>query len=49
MLAGTMALTMYCIGFFGKLFSEELENVDIIFVNIYTWQQLLKITGQDSY
>ena len=29
MLAGTMALTMYCIGFFGKLFSEELENVDM--------------------
>ena len=29
MLAGVMALTMYCIGFFGKLFSEELENVNM--------------------
>ncbi len=33
MLAGTMALTMYCIGFFGKLFSEELENVDMKLVD----------------
>ena len=29
MLAGVMALTMYCIGFFGKLFSDELENVNM--------------------
>ena len=29
MLAGVMALTMYCIGLFGKLFSEELENVNM--------------------
>ena len=28
-----MALTMYCIGFFGKLFSEELENVDMKLVD----------------
>ena len=33
MLAGTMALTMYCIGFFGKLISEELENVDMKLVD----------------
>jgi phosphonate transport system permease protein len=29
MLAGVMALTMYCIGFFGKLFTEQLESVNM--------------------
>ena len=29
MLAGVSALTMFCIGFAGKLFSDEIEAVDI--------------------
>ncbi|UVC09485.1 phosphonate ABC transporter, permease protein PhnE [Rhizobium sp. TH2] len=29
MLAGTLALTVFCIGFAGKLFSDELEAVDM--------------------
>jgi phosphonate transport system permease protein len=29
MLAGVMALTMFCIGFAGKLFAEEIEAVDM--------------------
>jgi phosphonate transport system permease protein len=33
MFAGTIALTMYCIGFFGKLFSEEIENIDMRLVD----------------
>lgn len=29
MLAGTLALTVFCIGFAGKLFSDELEAIDM--------------------
>ena len=29
MLAGTLALTLFCIGFAGKLFSDELEAIDM--------------------
>jgi phosphonate transport system permease protein len=29
MLAGVLALTMFCIGFAGKLFSDELEAIDM--------------------
>ncbi|HEX9702230.1 MAG TPA: phosphonate ABC transporter, permease protein PhnE [Rhodospirillales bacterium] len=29
MLAGVLALTMFCIGFAGKLFSEEIEAIDM--------------------
>jgi len=29
MLSGVMALTMFCIGFAGKLFSEEIEAIDM--------------------
>ncbi len=29
MLAGVLALTMFCIGFAGKLFSEEVEGIDM--------------------
>lgn len=29
MMAGVMALTMFCIGFAGKLFAEEIESIDM--------------------
>jgi phosphonate transport system permease protein len=29
MLAGTLALTVFCVGFAGKLFSDELEAIDM--------------------
>ena len=42
MLAGVLALTMFCIGFAGKLFSEEIEAIDMGPV------EALRATGANS-
>ena len=43
MLAGVSALTMFCIGFAGKLFSDEIEAVDIGPV------EAMRATGANSF
>ena len=43
MLAGVSALTMFCIGFAGKLFSDEIEAVDIGPV------EAMRAAGADSF
>ena len=45
MLSGVLALTMFCVGFAGKLFTDEIEAIDMgpvealrsVGIAIYTW------------